>query len=130
MLTEAGYACVYKSENVSHYEKLEGPLSRVDVLHAFRGPSLSMLQRVERLPLGDDCLLPVLQIEDLIGLKIQAATNQPARAPGDWSDIYRLVIHVAEQGREPHWGLIEDYLAIFGCEAKLAELKELYERHR
>ena len=43
ILLEEGYACVYQSENVSHYSKSGGGLTRVDVLHAFRGPSLSML---------------------------------------------------------------------------------------
>ncbi len=88
-----------------------------------------MLSRAERLPLGESCLVPVLQIEDLIGLKVQAATNDPARAPGDWSDIFRLVIHAADSGRPLEWGLVADYLAIFGCDPRLTELKALYERH-
>lgn len=129
VLATEGYTCVYRSENVSHFEKVGGGLARVDVLHAFRGPSLSMLTRAERLPLGESCLLPVLQIEDLIGLKIQAATNDPGRAPGDWGDIGRLLIHAAETGRSLDWALMEDYLAIFGCQAKLPELKALHERY-
>lgn len=129
IFTKAGYKCVYETENVSHYQRQGTSLSRVDVLHAFRGPSLSMLKRAERLPLGDSFSLPVVQIEDLIGLKIQAATNDLARALGDWNDIYRLVIHTANEGRVMNWGLIADYLVIFECEAKLIELRELYERH-
>jgi hypothetical protein len=126
---EEGYECVFQTENVSHYQKPGSGLSRVDVLHSFRGPSLSMLERAERLPLGDSCLLPVLQAEDLIGLKVQAATNDPARALGDWNDIYRLVIHCAATERAPNWALVGDYLTIFGQESKLGELKDLYERN-
>jgi Uncharacterised nucleotidyltransferase len=129
ILLQEGYACVYQSENVSHFQKTGGALARVDVLHAFRGPSLSMLQRAEKLPLGDSCLVPVLQIEDLIGLKVQAATNDPMRALGDWSDIYRLVIQAADSTKAMNWPLIEDYLVLFRCAPKLSELKDLYERH-
>ncbi len=130
ILTEAGYACVFQSDNVSHFQKQGGALARVDVLHAFRGPSLSMLKRAERMPLSEaSCLVPVARIEDLIGLKVQAASNDPARSPGDWSDIYRLVMHTAEQGQPLDWALLEDYLIIFEAEAKLSELKALYERH-
>lgn len=129
VLVAEGYDCVYQSENVSHFQKAGGGLARVDVLHAFRGPSLSMLSRAERLPLGESCVLPVVQLEDLIGLKVQAATNDPWRAPGDWSDIGRLLIHAAETARPLDWALVQDYLAIFRCEAKLPELKALYEGH-
>jgi hypothetical protein len=129
ILSGEGYECVYESANVSHFQKSGGSLARVDILHAFRGPSLSMLERAERLPLGETCLLPVVQIEDMVGLKVQAATNDPARAPGDWSDIYRLVIHAASLPRPLNWALIEDYLSVFRQEAKLAELKELHARH-
>lgn len=104
LLAADGYACVYESANVSHFQKPGDGLARVDVLHAFRGPSLSMLSRAERLPLGESCLVPVLQIEDLIGLKVQAATNDPARAPGDWGDIFRLVMHAAASGHHLDWG--------------------------
>jgi Uncharacterised nucleotidyltransferase len=131
LLSEEGYECVFQSENVSHFQHAAGGggLARVDILHAFRGPSLSMLQRAERLPLGEDCRLPVLQIEDLIGLKVQAAHNDPARAPGDWSDIYRLVIHAATAARPLNWDLVNEYLVLFRLEARLPELKELHARH-
>ncbi len=131
ILVEQGYLSVYESENVSHYHNPTGGLARVDVLHAFRGPSLSMLQRAERLPLGESCHLPVLQIEDLIGLKVQAASNDPARALGDWNDIHRLVIQAAEASpqRAFNWLLVGDYLAAFDRASKLSELESLYERH-
>lgn len=90
---------------------------------------VSRLTRAERLPVGESCQLPVLQIEDLIGLKIQAATNDLERAPGDQGDVGRLLIHAAETGWPLDWALLEDYLVIFDCEAKLAELKALHERY-
>lgn len=130
ILTDSGYACVFQSDNVSHFQKNGGALTRVDILHAFRGPTLSMLKRADRMPLGNDtCLIPVARIEDLIGLKVQAANNDPSRAAGDWGDIYRLTMHAAEQGQPLDWTLLEDYLTIFRTESKLGELKALYERH-
>ncbi len=124
-----GYSRIHHSENVSHYENPSSVLVRVDILHAFRGPSLGMLKRAERLSLGTNCHLPVLQIEDIIGLKIQALVNDPARALGDWSDIHRLIAHSAESKRLVNWDLISEYLSIFNLESKLEELKHLYEDH-
>lgn len=131
ILVDQGYQSVYQSENVSHFQNPTERLGRVDLLHAFRGPSLSMLHRAERLFLGESCDLPVLQIEDLIGLKVQAASNDPARALGDWNDIYRLVIQAAETSAPKafNWLLVSDYLDTFHCLSKLAELETLYERH-
>jgi hypothetical protein len=131
ILAVQGYQSVYQSENISHFENPTDGLARVDLLHAFRGPSLSMLDRAERLSFGESCQLPVLQIEDLIGLKVQAASNDPARALGDWNDIYRLVIQAAETSASKafNWLLISDYLDTFDCSSKLAELETLYERH-
>lgn len=124
-----GYSRFYHSENVSHYENRNSVLARVDILHAFRGASLGMLKRAERVSLGATCHLPVLQIEDIIGLKIQALVNDRARALGDWSDIHRLIAHSAESKRLVHWDLISEYLSIFNLESKLEELKHLYEDH-
>jgi hypothetical protein len=130
ILTQEGFHCVFQSENVSHFQKRGSALPRVDVLHAFRGPSLSMLQRAEKLPLGDSCLVPVLITEDLIGLKIQAAHNDPKRELGDWNDIYRLVIEAAHSNQALNWSLIGDYLELFGYGTKLNALKDLHERHQ
>ncbi len=55
--------------------------------------------------------------------------NAPARALGDWNDIYRLVIQAATGNHPLHWDLIADYLSIFGLEARLGELKALYENN-
>jgi hypothetical protein len=130
VLTEQGYTRVFRSENVSHYEHADSPLNRIDVLHAFRMPSRAMLERAEPISFGEAGTLPVLPIEDLIGLKIQAATNAPRRALGDWNDIYRLVIQAAESQANFDWGRVAGYLDLFGQSAKLRELQKLHEDHR
>lgn len=86
-----------------------------------------MLDRAERLSLVAGVDIPVLQTEDIIGLKIQASVNNPSRALGDWNDIHRLVRHASETSSPLRWPLIEEYLAIFDQTAKLAELKALYD---
>lgn len=127
VLEKEGYRRVFQSKDVSHYEKPGAMLDRVDILHAFRGPSLGMLDRAERLPLAGACTIPVLQVEDIIGLKIQASVNNPARVLGDWNDIHRLVRHAAEESLPLRWDLIADYLAIFRLDAKMTELRSLYD---
>lgn len=128
ILREEGCARVFRSENVSHYQHPAPGGLRVDVLHAFRAPSLGMLGRADRLELAPGCALPVLRIEDIVGLKIQALVNNPARALGDWNDIHRLIRHAGEQALPLEWGLIADYLEIFRLGGKLAELRGVYDK--
>jgi len=83
ILQQAGYQRGFRNENVSHYTADENWLGRIDILHAFRGPTLSMLDRAERIPLTPNINIPVVQIEDLIGLKIQAACTDSLRHASD-----------------------------------------------
>lgn len=126
ILSEAGYRRLFRSENVSHYMGSDDTWGRIDILHAFRGPSLGMLRRAERLAVEGNVTLPVIRIEDLIGLKIQALTNDPTRAVSDWHDIGLLLTTVRDSGQPLDWELLEDYLRLFGLEAKLPELKSIH----
>lgn len=125
-LTELGYRREFRSENVSHYRHPDDAWGRIDILHAFRGPSLGMLRRAERLPVGPNLTLPVATIEDIIGLKIQAIANDPARAIADWHDIALMIAAAREERLTLDWELLEDYLRLFHFEDKLTELKSLY----
>jgi len=126
ILGELGYRREFHSENVSHYSGAGPDWGRVDILHAFRGPSLGMLRRAERIRIDADLSLPVALTEDIIGLKIQASKNDVSRAVGDWHDILLLVAASARQGRAIDWPLVEDYLRLFQLENKLPELKSAY----
>lgn len=53
---------------------------------------MSMLERADRIEVVDSLSLPVVQIEDIIGLKVQAAVNDPRRHHKDWSDIRQITI--------------------------------------
>jgi predicted nucleotidyltransferase len=126
ILGEAGYAKVFQSPNVSHYLSTDRDWGRIDILHAFRRPTLGMLQRAESMPVLGDMAIRVVQLEDIIGLKVQATVNDPSREARDWSDIRMIVESARDQGRPIDWSLISDYLGIFRLEARLEELKRCY----
>ena len=85
-----------------------------------------MLERAERLRLDATLEVPVVHIEDLIGLKVQAITNDPSRTVGDWNDIRQLLEAAGTQRVTVDWELLEDYLQLFNLGAKLSELKAIY----
>lgn len=124
LLQGMGYRREFHSENVSHYLAADQALGRVDLLHAFRPATLSMLKRAERFSLTPDCSIPVVQTEDIIGLKIQASVNDPDRQIRDWSDIFMLVEHAAREAKGIDWKLVEDYLSLFDLADRLEELKQ------
>lgn len=126
ILSSSGYNRVFKSENVSHYTSNQPELGRIDILHAFRGPSLSMLKRAERIEVTRNASLPVVQVEDLIGLKVQALRNDPIRETSDWADIQLLIEGASRGDRSLDWELIGDYLDLLGFSDKLDELKDWY----
>jgi len=126
VLTGCGYQRVFRSENVSHYASSDRDWGRIDILHAFRGPTLGMLKRAEAMRVLDDVLIKVVHVEDIVGLKVQALVNNPERAVRGWADIRMMLEAAREQGRSIDWELLGDYLAIFRLESKLPELRSWY----
>jgi len=126
ILRTAGYECFYQSENVSHYRGASDEAGRIDLLHAFRTPSVGMLDRAERLSISTDRTIPVLQTEDIIGLKIQSAVNDPQRERQDWGDIELLLQAATYQGQSIDWELIRDYLEVFELTDKLPLMQNWY----
>ncbi len=126
ILNSLGYRREFHSENVSHYVAPDPALGRIDLLHAFRRPALGMLDRAERLELLPGLPVPVVAIEDLVGLKIQAAANDPARHRSDWNDIEQLVEHAGRNRIALDWELLADYLALFDLPHKLPALRQLH----
>ncbi len=124
ILTKHGYRRNFHSDNVSHYISDDAQWGRIDILHAFRSPSLSMLKRADRVELTSDISIPVVQIEDIVGLKIQALVNDPSRATGDWSDIRLLIEAAAREKHRLDWELIGEYLEIFQLSDKQSQLRE------
>jgi predicted nucleotidyltransferase len=126
ILTEFGYQRVFHSENVSHYLSSGKGWGRIDILHAFRGPTLGMLSRAELLEVSDGIRLRVVHVEDLIGLKIQALVNNPDRTLRDWSDICLLLQAAREERIVLDWELLKDYLCLFHLEGRLPEMRGIY----
>ena len=86
-----GYRLQFRSENVSHFVSDSAPLGQVDFLHAFRVISTGMLQRALELPAFAGSLqIRTLRPEDIIGLKVQALTNDPRRERRDLVDVELL----------------------------------------
>jgi len=118
-----GYERFFHSTNVSQYQSPNQEWGRIDVLHAFRGPTLGMLKRADALPMGEKFKIKVVQIEDIIGLKVQALINNPAREARDWSDIRMILESAGEQGMEVDWELLGDYLELFALGDRVSELR-------
>lgn len=86
------YECRYKTENVSQYVSPLRVFGEVDFLHAFRDAAVAMLKRTTVKTAFYGALnINVLKPEDLIGLKLQAMKNDPARHAVDASDIRALM---------------------------------------
>lgn len=117
-----GYECRYRTENVSQYISKLKVFGEVDFLHAFREPSLKVLQRTENKNMFNGTLsVKVLKIEDLIGFKVQAIANNESRRTLDMSDIESLI---SFNKADIDWGILEEYFALFGFNNLFEELKE------
>jgi hypothetical protein len=128
ILTSQGYTRVFHSENVSHYRSVQADFGRINILHAFRAPSVSVLARAHRIDVDVGQTLPVAATEDIIDLKIQAAVNDPKRSEQDWLDIRLLLEASAIQGSGIDWDLIGDYLGIFDLGDRRQAMEDWYEQ--
>jgi predicted nucleotidyltransferase len=123
ILVELGFRRYFHTENVSHYRH-EALAERIDLLHAFRRPAMAMLDRAERIELQAGLSVPVAAVEDIIGLKVQAMSNDVSRAEQDWLDIRLLVRSARRTGQTLDWQLIGDYFTLFDKRDLLTALKE------
>ena len=119
-----GYERAYHSENVSQYTSKDAVLGEIDFIHAFRKASLGMLKRAEKKKIfGGKWTINVLVPEDIIGLKVQAIANNPARKATDLADIESLM---ELYGKKLDWACIEEFFGLFDMEPLFAKLKEMY----
>lgn len=122
-----GFKRRFRSENVSHYTSDDSDWGRIDLLHAFRRPSLLMLERADDLEVTPELRLKVAKLEDIIGLKIQALSNDPRRKDRDWIDIKSLLQFAGSESIPVEWALLEDYLQIFDLRSRMPDLKGWYD---
>jgi hypothetical protein len=119
-----GYECKYRTDNVSQYLSPLKVFGEVDFIHAFRTPSLSMLQRVEEKKIFNETItINVLRIEDLIGFKLQAIKNDESRKAIDLSDIESLI---AFNNDKIDWNLMKEFFDLFGFNELFEELRGKY----
>ena len=127
VLSKHYYNCIFESENVSHFVSDLKPFGQIDILHAFRDISVSMLARAKKIKLFERYEIKVLDYVDIIGLKLQALTNEPERAQSDWSDIELILSYMKEHKQSVDWELLSDYFTLFSKHDKLVILKNKYE---
>ncbi|MDE2142904.1 MAG: nucleotidyltransferase family protein [Elusimicrobia bacterium] len=119
-LESLGYRRIHFSENVSQYDHPASTWGSLDFIHAFRPLALEMLARSLEKPLTAARRARVLTPEDVIGLKVQAIANSPARRLRDLADIEAL-ISANRDGLD--WARIKNYFGLFSMDAEYADLK-------
>jgi hypothetical protein len=119
-----GYKCAYKTENVSQYTSPSQDLGEIDLIHAFRPVSLKMLERSKKISLLNGTIsINVLSPEDIIGLKVQAFSNDESRKMRELEDIHLIM---KQFNKELDWKLIEQHFDLFEQKNLFTELKEKY----
>lgn len=124
IMKELGYECRFQSENVSQYISPLNVFGEVDFLHAFRTASLEMLEHAEEKEVfAGSFKVKVLKAEDIIGLKLQAIANNPARERNDLADIESLI---SANKNNLDWSWLEKYFKLF----EMTNLyQEIYRRY-
>ena len=118
-LLAAGARRLYRSADAANYAPGASPLAPVDFLYAGRPRARDMLRRARGRPLGRrDLRVPVVDVEGLIGLKLQALVNQPSRVQ-DEADIRALL---AAARRRLNLERLRDYYRLFDREPELERL--------
>lgn len=120
LLRAQGYRCLHRSEFVANYASDEADLGRVDFLFARRAYGRAMLARAETRPEVAGGVVPVVDAADLIGLKVQAYSNDPRRRHADLADIQRLL----EVARDVDLERVREYFRVFDREKELEALLE------
>jgi predicted nucleotidyltransferase len=120
LLLSVGYTVVHQSEDVINFKGALRELGQVDFLLAHRGYTKNMLKRAKECDIMRGKLkVKVIAPEDIIGLKIQASSNDPSRHSRDFADIEELFKRHADQLNVP---LLREYFSLFGREKELDTL--------
>jgi len=118
-LLAAGARCLHRSEDAANYAPGASGLAPVDLIYAHRARARAMLARARaRLLRGARLRVPVVDVEALIGLKLQALVNEPRRVQDD-ADIRALL---AAAGDALNLRLVRDYYRLFDREPELDRL--------
>lgn len=114
-LGAAGYVTLHRSDDAANYRSPGAGAVGIDLLYARRPPTRAMLARAALPPAGGD--VPVVDVEGLIGLKLQALVNDPARRRQDEADIVALMtLHLPALDR----ALLDEYFTLLDRQDDLA----------
>ncbi len=124
-LTTAGYEALHRTADVANYRAADQRRIPIDVLYAKRTPAIAMLKRAVTPATG--VAVRVVDVEGLIGLKLQAMTNDPRRRRQDESDIVALLAaNLPSLNRD----LLGEYFGLFDARDELARFLEEAQRRR
>lgn len=126
ILNRYQFHCHFKSENVSQYVSDLQAYGNIDVIFAYREISRNMLARAIHVTTDDGVSIRSVIPEDIIGLKLQALVNDPARQSRDQADIEALLQSMVARKAPVHWALLEEYYDLFDRSSMLSELKDRY----
>ena len=120
LLISLGYDVVHESEDVVNFKGALTELGQVDFLLARRSYTKNMLKRAQECEiLQGKFKVRVVTPEDVIGLKVQASTNDPTRHLRDLADIEELLKrHVDKLDLR----LLREYFSLFNREDELDKL--------
>ena len=124
ILTALGYETLHRSENVANYASKQPGDGRVDVLFVRRPRGRAILERARPLPVLHRDDLRVVDASDLIGLKVQSSSNDPARRRIDVADIEQLLRLAPELDLQR----VREYFRLFDRESELDALLAEIER--
>lgn len=124
IMIKHGYKCVFKTQNVSQYVSGLKIFGEIDFIHAFRVISLGMLKRAKKARVLEGRIeVNVLNPEDIIGLKLQAAVNNKMRKNREYADIEEIISHY--QGNL-NWNLIKEFFLLFNKSKEYHKLRKRY----
>lgn len=86
LLILLGYQCIHRSDDAANYRR---GAAAIDFIYAYRERALWLIETAQTREIGAQSL-KVVTVEGLIGLKLQALTNDPRRVQ-DLLDIGKLI---------------------------------------
>lgn len=116
LIRSRGYECLHRNEHVGNYVSPDRERGRIDFLFARRTLGRAILARAAtHAVLGQQ--LRVADAADLIGLKVQASSNDPRRLGRDRVDIERLLA-----SGDVDLDRVRQYFQLFDRESELDSL--------
>ena len=114
------YELIHESEDVLNFVGRKVELGRVDFLLAHRKYTFAMLKRAKEKDIFEKRFkIKVLDIEDLIGLKVQSSSSDPQRLYQDLADIELLI---RNNFASLDLGILKEYFELFGRKKELDKM--------